>query len=203
VTIAHSPFNSYDNTHGGIMKLSILALAMLLALAGSTAMAADSPDVEQGLKVAPVTLKYDANDRAVVGRGSYLVNALGGCGGCHTMPTFEPGGDPYKGETAKLNLKNYLAGGKCFGPHMSPNITPDAKGLPGGLTAADFIESVRTGKVHMMEDGKKPDPTDIQQVMPWPEFRTMTDDDLKAVYAYLSAVPHAEPSNTKCPPPKH
>ncbi len=34
-----------------------------------------------------------------------------------------------------------------------------------------------------------------------PEFRSMTDDDLGAVYAYLAAIPHAEPSNTKCPPP--
>ena len=55
----------------------------------------------------------------------------------------------------------------------------------------------------MMEDGKKPDPNDIQKVMPWPEFRNMTDEDLGAVYTYLAAIPHADPSNTKCPPPKH
>jgi hypothetical protein len=184
------------------MKVSIVAL--LVALACSTALAADAPDVERGLKIAPLTPKYDPKDRATVGRGSYLVNALGGCVSCHTMPTFEPGGDPFKGEVEKLNLNNYLAGGKCFGPNMSPNITPDEKGLPGGLTRADFIESIRTGKVHMMEDGKKPDPNDIQKVMPWPEFREMTDEDLSAVYTYLTAIPHAEPSNTKCPPPpKH
>ena len=184
------------------MKASIVARALLLvAFASSTAMAADSADVELGL--APVTVKYDAKDRATIARGSYIANALGGCVSCHTMPTFEAGGDPFKGEVEKINVKNYLAGGKCFGPIKSPNITPDAKGLPGGLTPAQFIESIRTGKVHMMEDGKKPEPTDIQKVMPWPEFRNMTDDDLGAVYAYLSAVPHADPSNTKCPPPKH
>lgn len=186
------------------MNVSILALALTATFACSTAFAADTPDAEaeHGIKIAPVTLKYDAKDRATVGRGSYIVNSLGGCVSCHTMPTFEPGGDPFKGQAEKLNIKNYLAGGKCFGPTKSPNITPDDKGLPGGLTLAEFIESIRSGKVHMMENGKKPDPNDIQKVMPWPEFRDMSDEDLNAAYAYLAAVPHAEPSNTKCPPPK-
>jgi hypothetical protein len=185
------------------MKASIVTLALLIAFASSPAPAADSTDADAAIKLAPVTLKYDAKDRAAVARGSYLVNAVGGCVSCHTMPTFEPGGDPFKGETEKVNTKNYLAGGKCFGPNRSPNITPDDKGLPGGLTAANFVESIRTGKVHMMENGKAPDPNDIQKVMPWPEFRNMTDDDLNAVYVYLAAIPHADPVSTKCPPPKH
>jgi hypothetical protein len=183
------------------MKATIVTLALLAMFASSIALAADDADVEQGLKIAPLTLKYDPKDRAAVGRGSYIVNAVGGCVSCHTMPTFEPGGDPFKGETEKVNLKNYLAGGKCFGPTRSPNITPDDKGLPGGLSAADFLASVRTGKVHMMENRQKPDPNDIQKVMPWPEFRQMTDEDWNSVYAYLSAIPHAEPSSLKCPPP--
>jgi len=185
------------------MKTPIVALALLVAFACSSAQAADSNNIDSALKLAPLTLKYDAKDHAAVARGSYIVNALGGCVSCHTMPTFAAGGDPFKGETEKLNTKNYLAGGKCFGPIKSPNIAPDDKGLPGGLTLAQFIESIRTGKVHMMEDGKKPDPNDVQKVMPWPEFRQMTDEDLGAVYAYLAAVPPAEPSNIKCPPPKH
>jgi len=185
------------------MKAFIVVVGLLIAFASSTALAADSDNLDAALKLAPVTLKYDAKDRAAVARGSYLANAVGGCVSCHTMPTFEKGGDPFKGETEKLNTKNYLAGGKCFGPIKSPNITPDDKGLPAGLTLAQFIESIRTGKVHMMEDGKKPDLNDIQKVMPWPEFRNMTDEDLGAVYTYLAATPHADPSNTKCPPPKH
>lgn len=181
------------------MKASIAALALVLAFASSTALA----DPAMELKLAPVPLKYDPKDSATVAHGSYLVNALGGCAGCHTMPTYEPGGDPFKGEVEKINTRNYLAGGKCFGPIKSPNITPDDKGHPGGLTLAQFIESIRSGKVHMMENGKPPEPNDIQKVMPWPEFRHMTDEDLRAVYAYLAAVPHADPSNLTCPPPKH
>jgi cytochrome c553 len=189
------------------MKGLMAALALLTVFAVSIASAAAAADAEPGVKttqvIAPVPLKYEEKDRATVARGSYIVNALGGCVSCHTMPTFQPGGDPFKGEAEKLNTANYLAGGKCFGPMKSPNITPDDKGHPGGLVLADFIQSIRTGKVHMMKDGKKPEPNDIQKVMPWPEFREMTDEDLSAVYAYLAAVPHAEPSNTNCPPAKH
>ena len=186
------------------MRISTVALALLVALSStSIALAADATDVDQELKLSPVQLKFDPKDRLAVARGSYLVNAAGGCVGCHTMPTYEPGGDPFKGEPDKLNLKNLLAGGKCFGPIRSPNITPDANGHPGGLALADFIDSVRSGKVHMMENGQKPDPNDIQKVMPWPEFRHLTDEDLSSIYAYLTAVPHADPANLKCPPPKH
>ena len=28
--------------------------------------------------------------------------------------------------------------------------------------------------------------------MPWPIFRNMTDLDIRAIYAYLSSIPHAE-----------
>jgi mono/diheme cytochrome c family protein len=185
------------------MKTWTVALALLVAMASTSILwAADATDVDKELKLSPVQLKFDPKDRIAVARGSYLVNALGGCVGCHTMPTYETGGDPFKGEEEKLNTKNLLAGGKCFGPIRSPNITPDANGHPAGLALADFIDSIRSGKVHMMENGQKPEPNDIQKVMPWPEFRHMTDEDLSAVYAYLSAVPHAEPANLKCPPPK-
>jgi len=29
--------------------------------------------------------------------------------------------------------------------------------------------------------------------MPWSVFQSMTDHDLRAIYAYLSSIPHAEP----------
>ncbi len=47
---------------------------------------------------------------------------------------------------------------------------------------------------HMMRTGHDADPPHaILQVMPWPIHGSMTDDDLQAVYEYLSAIPHAEP----------
>ena len=37
------------------------------------------------------------------------------------------------------------------------------------------------------------EPGRILQVMPWPVFSNMTDRDLRAIYEYLRAIPHAEP----------
>jgi len=38
-------------------------------------------------------------------------------------------------------------------------------------------------------------------VMPWPVYGKMTDHDLEAVYAFLSAIPSIQPRPTFCTPP--
>src|SRR5262245_6545315 len=130
----------------------------------------------QGLAIAPVTLDLAKKNRALVGLGSYLVNAVGGCNDCHTNPSYAPAGDPYMGQPTVVNASVYLAGGRPFGPSIvSPNITPDANGLPAGLTLREFITTLRTGR-----DPDHPDK--ILQVMPWPVYANMTDRDLRAVY---------------------
>ena len=35
----------------------------------------------------------------------------------------------------------------------------------------------------------------LLQVMPWPAYANMTEHDLRAIYEYLSAIPHAEPGS--------
>ena len=57
--------------------------------------------------------------------------------------------------------------------------------LPAGLTFDQFLSVIQTG-----HDPDKPD--EIFQTMPWPIFRHMTKRDLRAIYEYLSAIPHAE-----------
>jgi cytochrome c553 len=47
----------------------------------------------------------------------------------------------------------------------------------------------------VIRTGEDPDhPGQVLQVMPWPVYQTMSDDDLRAIYEYLSAVP-AIPAN--------
>jgi hypothetical protein len=144
-----------------------------------------------GLAMAPVPLQAGfGRTRFIVGLGSYLVNTS--CVGCHTNPTFAPGGNPFMGQPEKVNATNYLAGGSRFGPFTSRNLTPDPKrnNLPAGLTLEEFLRTMRTG-----EDLKKlhPQMGPLLQVMPWPEMGGLSDRDLEAIYAYLSAIPHAEP----------
>jgi hypothetical protein len=152
--------------------------------------------VEQGFEIAPVALHFKRKDRDLVGLGSYLVNATGGCNDCHTNPPYAPGGNPFLGQPTVVNAANYLAGGVAFGPFISRNLTPDvASGLPANLTFEEFKLVLRTGVDLKHRPPFVPSPAnDLLQVMPWPVYRKMTDRDLQAVYEYLSTIPHAEPA---------
>ena len=151
---------------------------------------------QQGLKIAPVPLKMDGLDPYMVGYGSYLVNALGGCSDCHTNPTYLDSGDPFKGMTAKVNTAGYLGGGQEFGPFKSRNLTPEPEkgNLPAGMTFDQFTTVMRTG-IDM--DKKHPDMGPLLQVMPWPAFSQLTDYELRAMYEYLKAVPPVSVSDAK------
>jgi hypothetical protein len=157
-------------------------------------------EVQQGLSIAPVKLNLKDKDIELVGLGSYIVNAQGGCNDCHTCPSYAPGHNPFPAPfgvsgDGQINSKNYMAGGIAFGPPpaaggvISANLTPDATGKPGGLTLEQFENALRTGH----------DPLDpmhgLLAVMPWPYFRFMTGRDLDAIYTYLSAIPAATPGS--------
>jgi hypothetical protein len=53
----------------------------------------------RGLTISPVPINAGAGrTRVLIGLGSYLVNGAGGCVGCHTSPTFAPGGYRFIGQ---------------------------------------------------------------------------------------------------------
>jgi hypothetical protein len=171
---------------------ALLLIALTLSLTGISEAQRTDPNseearIQQGFRIAPVPLKLRRNNRDLVGLGSYIVNAQGGCNDCHTNPSYAPGGDPFQGEPEQINTENYLAGGRAFGPFISANLTPDDNGRPAGLTFQQFLQVMQTG--HDPDDGH------ILQVMPWPVYRKMTRRDLRAIYEYLSAIPQAEPGS--------
>ena len=140
----------------------------------------DESRIQQGFAISPVTPDLRGKNRALVGLGSYIVNT-GGCNDCHTVPPYAPGHNPFLGQQPpQINVATYLGGGDHFGPFISRNITPDANGLPAGLTRDQFIAALRTG---IDKDGQ------ILQVMPWPVFGLKTDRELKAIYEYLRSIP--------------
>jgi hypothetical protein len=152
----------------------------------------DESKIRQGFAITPVPLNLRGKNRALVGLGSYIVNAQGGCNDCHTQPNYAPGGDPFRGQPEQINVAGYLGGGRVFfGPIISRNLTPDKSGLPlGGAPLSEFVGIMRTGidpdQAHPIPFGP------LLQVMPWPVYRNMTDRDLRAIYEYLSAVPCVE-----------
>ena len=121
--------------------------------------------IQQGFAITPVPLNLAGKNRSLVGLGSYLVNAVGDCNGCHTgggPPNFNyaAGGNPYFGQRTVVDPTVYLSGGSDFGqvgtptgpsgyagPHIiARNLTPDKYGRPeGGNTLSQFTEILRTG----------------------------------------------------------
>jgi hypothetical protein len=190
---------------------------LFLASAASGQTTLDPVKVKQGIAIAPVPLNMAGKDPNLVGFGSYLVNASGDCNGCHSAGTttqYAKGGNPYFGQSPVVNTATYLGGGRDFGafpnatgnfPHIiSRNLTPDYTGLAaGGETFDQFLLIMRTGvdmdHVHPTCTGAPdgtciPAPFDgaLLQVMSWPTFSNMTDEDLMAIYTYLSSIPCLE-----------
>ena len=148
---------------------------------------------QQGLTISPVQINAGfGRTRVLVGLGSYLVNAVGGCNDCHTNPPHAEGGDPFRGQPGKVNAANFLAGGVKFGPFTSRNLTPDPtkNNRPAGLSLEQFVHVFRTGEdMQKLHTPISP----LLQVMPWPVYAKMTDRDIQSIYLYLSSIPHAEP----------
>jgi len=174
---------------------AVLALALAHSPKGKAAAGDDGESkIKRGLAIAPVPLNLAGKNRALVALGSYIVNASGDCNGCHAGPAgeFSPGGDPFQGEPKHINPDSYLAGGTpLFGPFFIPrNLTPDKTGLPeGGASFEEFRDIMRTG---VDPDQAHPQFGPLLQVMPWPNFQNMSDNDLRAIYEYLSAIPCLE-----------
>jgi len=71
-----------------------------------------------------------------------------------------------------------------WGVSFTMNLTPDNNTGLGTWTEKMFIDALRTGK-HMGTASSR----DILPPMPWTSFGKMTDDELKAVWAYLRTIP--------------
>lgn len=165
---------------------------------GNHDVSSDEAKVKRGFEIAPVYLNLAGKNRALVGLGSYIVNAQAGCNDCHTWPNFAPNGDPYRGQPKMINSTNYLAGGRPFGPFLSRNLTPDpASTMTPAQRYQEFVNIMRTG---VDPDSLHPQFGPLLQVMPWSVYQDMTDRDLRAIFEYLSAIPHAEPYCTPVNP---
>jgi hypothetical protein len=151
-----------------------------------------------------------------VARGRYLVT-LGGCNDCHTPKRFTPAGPVpdssrfLAGHPADLKLPpvppgvlgpdrwgalvtpTLTAWAGPWGVSFTANLTPDPSGL-ASWTVEQFIQTMRTGKHLGM--GRP-----ILPPMPWYDIGQLTDDDLRAVFAFLRTVrPVQNPVPAPIPP---
>jgi hypothetical protein len=95
-------------------------------------------------------------------------------------PFEPPAGSPW----IAASNEHFTAWSGPWGVSFAANLTPDTNtGLRSGVWTEElFIKALRTGK-HMGTA------RDILPPMPWPNIAEMSDDDLKAVWAYLGSIP--------------
>lgn len=157
----------------------------------------------------------------LVQRGEYLVN-IGQCHDCHTPLKMGPNGpepdfsrmlsghpqdfkmpaapvkDPAKDPWLFSFAATMTAAAGPWGISYSANLTPDPEtGVLRDFTEQQFIQTMRTGK-HLGQG--RP----ILPPMPWPNIAKSTDEDLKAVFAYLRQIPAVKnkvPDPLIAPPP--
>jgi mono/diheme cytochrome c family protein len=125
-----------------------------------------------------------ANAQSSQERGSYLVNAVMACDGCHT---------PRTGKS--LDMSRRFSGGsqvweeKAYTVRGS-NITPDVETGIGSWSAEDFKKA--------LVDGHRPNGIPLAPQMPFPFYKIMTPGDLDAVTAYVRGL---KPIRNVVPPP--
>jgi hypothetical protein len=153
-----------------------------------------------------------ANVAARVERGAYLVRTMG-CNDCHTpwkmgprgpepdmtraltghpadlvmppAPSLPPG--PWSWVAASTNTA--FAG--PWGVSFTANLTPDADTGLGTWTAEMFIATMKTGR----HEGKgRP----LLPPMPYPVVASLTDEDIRSLFAYLQSLP---PVRNRVPTP--
>jgi len=83
-----------------------------------------------------------------------------------------------KGYAATFTLTSWVG---PWGISYAANLTSDMTGI-GGWEEANFIYAIRNGKLKGLEAGRP-----LLPPMPWDMYRHMTDDELKAIFAYLKS----------------
>lgn len=145
--------------------VAALALGFALAASGCALLkAASRPAPDLKVEITPERVK----------RGEYLANHVTACIHCHSPLTEQ--------HLPKPGLEG--AGGRLFGREdglpgdiYSTNLTPDKETGLGNWTDGEVVRAVREG---VSKDGHA-----LFPLMPYPNYRELSDDDMQAVVAYL------------------
>ncbi len=112
-------------------------------------------------------------------RGKYLANGVSGCIYCHSDHDFRNTTDPIPaGGLAAGHVLPYIG---LPGRIVASNLTPDPQTGAGTWTDDQFARAIREGIGH---DGRT-----LFPIMPYPRFRSMSDEDLASIVVYLRSLP--------------
>lgn len=186
--------------------LATLALVITAAILACNSSRKPSANTEGLLAAAP------PHDSLVV-RGEYLVTIMG-CHDCHSPKKMGPRGPELdssrllSGHPADLPLARVdtreLESWVLFshtvtafvgpwGTSFAANITSDSSGI-GAWSEEQFFKAIRQGKYKGLDNARP-----LLPPMPWPVYAAATDEDLRAIFAYLKST---RPVNNVVPPPR-
>ena len=200
-------------------RLLCALLALGVALPGTLSAQAQAPPTTVKLKpVRPGQAPPNPSSKKLVARGKLLVMS-GGCNDCHTPWRFDPelgapapdwtrmlsghpeGAPDPQGELGPADFglmgSTHTSFKLPFGTTYSPNLTPDIDTGMGSWTEKMFLDIFHKGR-HLGGDGRP-----VYPPMPWNFVRYRSDEDLKAIFAYLRSIPPLRnmPPTEKIPPP--
>lgn len=145
------------------------------------------------------TIPLPLGQEELIKRGKYLVETSA-CHDCHSPKVMTPNGpepDPKKllsgypedmplPEINKQALKDWVLFNQHltsavgpWGVSFAANITSDETGI-GNWTEKQFLTALKKGKYKGLEGSRS-----LLPPMPWPIYRNMSDEDIKAIFAYL------------------
>jgi mono/diheme cytochrome c family protein len=159
-----------------------LALAVLIAIGGVTWLVLRKPAAR------PASTEVIERTAARLRRGEYVVVHVSDCFGCHSEPRVDLYGAPPRvgtlGQGGFVFDKDYGVPGLL----CAQNITPDPVNGIGNWTDGEVMRAFREG-VDRNGDALFP-------MMPYRYYHSMSDDDARAVVAFLRSLPpvtHAVP----------
>lgn len=183
------------------MKKIIFPLLLCVILTEIVFTLTQCTPTEKKISETPTAMTPDQQ----IERGRYMVNA-GACNDCHTPKKFTDKGmivnedlllSGYPEDeklpdidTSEITPGKWYLGSSGLDAWVGPwgvsfgsNLTPDTLTGIGGWTEELFLKTLRTGQFMGIESGRP-----IMPPMPWESISKMSDDDLKAIFAYLRSI---------------
>jgi hypothetical protein len=146
--------------------------------------------------------KKPLTNAQLIKRGEYLVSAVG-CDDCHSPKIMGPGepqiipelrfsGYPSTRPLQKADSNVVKSGWGLVGSDLTAwvgpwgmsfaaNISSDATGI-GNWTEAQFFKALREGKYKGMDNSRP-----LLPPMPWFVYKNFSDEDIKAIFAFLKS----------------
>lgn len=177
------------------MRKSVLFMSML---SGFIAAGISSCNTGKSEDAPAVAVSSDS----LISRGNYLVS-VAGCDDCHSPKKFGPQGPEidmerrlsgfpsdrplpkYDSNVIKMGMilfnEDLTSAAGPWGVSFSANLSSDGSGV-GNWTEAQFFKAVREGKSKGLDGNRG-----LLPPMPWQNLSKMTDNDLKAIFAFLKS----------------